>query len=238
MNLEAQISFLEEFFSMVKNMRCIGRKVLLPFQKGNLQSISSLKNLFNDLKGSQDIKYSLTARLNQDSLENLFSQIWHRGGLRGHPSPMNALMRLRMMILGRNHGAVQSNTNTQTISEEFMVEKVLSGIKANFSPKVNSTPILISTTTSTGDESVMTTGVGVSIKEEASQDGLDYLAGWIAKKFKARYPELGKFTTHKEVNEEAHCLPSWIAHLSFGGLVVPSEMWKMQVMKMENLKIL
>ncbi|KAG8231966.1 hypothetical protein J437_LFUL008887, partial [Ladona fulva] len=96
-----------------------------------------------------------------------------------------------------------------------MVEKVLrvSVIKANSSPKVNSTLILISTTTSTGD---------------------DY-RGWIDKKFKARYPELGQFTTHEVVNEEAHCLPSWIAHLSFGGLIKPSEMWKTQVMKMKNI---
>lgn len=64
-------------------MRCKGKNTLLTFQKGILISIKSTQLLFKDLMEKYDISYILTHRLNQDSLESLFSIVRSRGGLNG-----------------------------------------------------------------------------------------------------------------------------------------------------------
>lgn len=63
----------------------------------------------------------------------------------------------------------------------------------------------------------------------AEEDGFQYVAGWIAKKFKNEFPELGSITKANE--EHKYTLPSWLDHLSFGGLTTPSDEW-MQVVKL------
>ncbi|XP_046595722.1 uncharacterized protein LOC107225950 [Neodiprion lecontei] len=89
-------------------------------------SINSLKALRKDLKVRYDISYILTRKLNRDSLENFFSQLRTRGALDDHPAPMNALLRIRMIVLGKNPGIVQRNTNTVDIAhDEYVVAKVL-----------------------------------------------------------------------------------------------------------------
>jgi hypothetical protein len=51
---------------------------------------------------------------------------FYLGGLNDHPTPLDALYRLRMIILGKGPGMVQSNLNTEDKSEEdFIVAKVL-----------------------------------------------------------------------------------------------------------------
>lgn len=71
---------------------------------------NSLQRLYRNLQ-KYNVKYILTHRLNQDVLENLFSQLRSRGGLNDHPAPLNALYRLRMIILGKNPDILQSNAN-------------------------------------------------------------------------------------------------------------------------------
>lgn len=72
------------------------------------------------------LKYLLTSKINQDALENLFSQLRSRGGLNDHPSPLNALFRIRLIILGKNPGIVSNQSNTADKNdEEFIVAKTL-----------------------------------------------------------------------------------------------------------------
>lgn len=84
-------------------MRCIGKSSLQIFQKGILQSINAIKSLYESVKPLK-VNYILTIKLNQDILENLFSQIRTRGGLNDHPTPLHAIHRLRMIILGKIAG--------------------------------------------------------------------------------------------------------------------------------------
>ncbi|KAJ8896323.1 hypothetical protein PR048_001667 [Dryococelus australis] len=72
---------------------CCGRSIIQLFQEGIIL-------IYRDLKHTQDISYILTHCLTQDIIENLFSQIRVRGGVNDHPSPLDALYRLRMIILG------------------------------------------------------------------------------------------------------------------------------------------
>lgn len=53
-----------------------GQNAMLKFQHGMLRSTSSLRGLYGDLKEAvPQLKYILTTRLNQDCLENCFSQV-------------------------------------------------------------------------------------------------------------------------------------------------------------------
>jgi len=102
-------------------MRCVGKFGLQIFQKAILMHINCTKLLFKILQQS-GFKYLLTSKINQDALENLFSQLRSRGGLNDHPSPLNALFRLRMIILGKNPGIVSKQaTTTDKNNEEFII---------------------------------------------------------------------------------------------------------------------
>lgn len=122
-----QDNILTNMLNVIRTMRCCGKNNLQLFQKGCIISILSLQELFKDLRSTYNISYILTHRLNQDSLENLFSQIRTRGGLNDHPSPLEALYRIRMIVLGKTQGVLQSNTNTNNEDDtsEFVVSKVL-----------------------------------------------------------------------------------------------------------------
>lgn len=56
---------------------------------------------------------------------------------------------------------------------------------------------------------------------ETTDDAFEYIAGFIAKKFKSTHPHLGDFT-YKIKSDRAYNLPSWVQQLSFGGLIKPS----------------
>lgn len=94
-------------------------------QKGHLV-YTSLQNLYEYLHEKYNLEYILTRRLNQDALENFFSQLRTRGGLNDHPTPLNALYRIRMMILGKTPGMVVSRSNTvDNEPDEFLMATLM-----------------------------------------------------------------------------------------------------------------
>lgn len=66
---------------------------------------------------------------------NLFYlQIQTRGDLHDHPSALNALDRLRMILLGENQGIEQSHSNVSTpseMNEEYLVTSALKQARIN-----------------------------------------------------------------------------------------------------------
>ena len=88
-------------------------KHLLPFQKGLLMCIRSLKGLFEDLQSSYGLHYLLTSRLTQDCLENFFSVVRGMGRQYNHPLPTDVTRRIRWLILGAGGIKVSRNTNCQ-----------------------------------------------------------------------------------------------------------------------------
>lgn len=93
--------------AMTANMHKAGRRgrgdqmpALLPFQRGILRSISSLRGLYQDLQSSYtELRYIMTARLNQDCLENTFSQMRSMCGPNTHPDAVEARQRLRILLM-------------------------------------------------------------------------------------------------------------------------------------------
>ncbi|CAI6358180.1 unnamed protein product [Macrosiphum euphorbiae] len=112
--LDDQDALLDKMYNTFLLMRCNGKYGLQIFQKALLMHINGMKLLLKIVRG-HGLKYILTSKVNQDALENLFSQLRTRGGLNDHPSPLNALYRLRMIILGKNPGVTSNRTNTTNL---------------------------------------------------------------------------------------------------------------------------
>ena len=68
---------------------------------------------------------------------------------------------------------------------------------------------------------------------DCSQEGLKYLAGFLAHKFRLKYPELGCKT--KDVSNLAQNNSPWISALSRGGLTLPSDHFLNQVRQFEEV---
>lgn len=66
------------------------------------------------------------------------------------------------------------------------------------------------------------------------QDGLEYLARYLANKFIDKYPYLDHTYKLKDMDVHNHTVSSWVQSLSFGGLIKPSEYWTHQVKKMDK----
>lgn len=96
-------------YTTIKTMKCYNKKKELQnslqiFQKGILMSITSLKALREEMQRKFGFKFILTHRLNQDCLENFFTQMRRRNGQDDHPTPTQCLYNLKAIILGKNPG--------------------------------------------------------------------------------------------------------------------------------------
>lgn len=231
--LEEQDSLLNKVYDKILSMRCTGKFGLQIFQKAMLMQINATKVLLKILQ-QNGLKYILTCKINQDALENLFSQLRGRGGLDDHPTPLNALYRLRMMILGKNPGITSNQTNTTHVyDEEFMVATVLKKINL----QINNVENLEGSGSSTESDSESLQAIDKN-KYEMEEDAIEYLAGWVAKKYKLQFPELGSTTTQCNLEltqEHDYQTPTWIHHLSYGGLIVPNQDFKNKVIRIERL---
>lgn len=222
------------------------------FQKCLLMSIHSLRALYIEMKERFQISFIMTAKLNQDALENLFSVIRARGGGNDHPSPLQCLRRLRIIILGKNIQSVSSGQSTKDnlVGEQFAVFDVLRPLK------------LLPSEVTTGQEIASDGDETDDMKEnkewqsddenfneqvaafETDEDGFEYVAGAVARKFRIKHPYVGNFShnTHDEYVRLGHfslldhdyAYPSsYVDHLSHGGLFKPSTKWVEEARKID-----
>jgi len=227
LNLEDQNNCLEKVYKLIYSMRCQDKNVLLTFQKGILISNKSTQEHFKHLNKKYNISYILTHRLNQDSLESFFSLIKSRGGLNDHPIPLNAMYRIRIIVLGKNPGVVQAKQNIeiqndQSNSEKYLVANVMAtvDIKTDLNYEENN-GVLSDSSLSSEDESAQN-----SLQTTNEEDGFIYLCGWLARKFKNKYLHLGNYTKDNKP-EHSYSMPSQVHHLSFGGLTETTDYWVM-----------
>lgn len=218
------------------SMRCNGKKTLQTFQKGILISIKSIKLLFKDMNMKYNISYILTHRLNQDSLESFFSLIRSRGGLNDHPTPLNALHRIRIIVLGKNPGVIQEKLNIEmnhdvTDVEEYLVANVMATANININLDYEENNAELSDSSLSSSESLSATN---DLQNNSEEDGFIYLCGWLARKFKNKYPYLGNYTKDTKP-DHSYSTPSWLQHLSFGGLTEPTTDWINKAKDFEKL---
>ena len=97
---KSQLETLNLMYNLVNNMYFPTKKGTLvqkPFQTGIIVSIRATTELFRELK-NEGISYLLTSRLNQDCIENVFSQIRQMGGHYSHPTSVEFINRIRKAI--------------------------------------------------------------------------------------------------------------------------------------------
>ena len=127
------------------------------------------------------------------------------------------------------------NTQERT-SEEYMVARVLEQAKLSIHlpEDVENTENLGSSSGSSFSsfEISQTADASLHGTPETTDDAFEYIAGFIAKKFKSSNSELGDYT-YKIKADHSYTLPSWVQQLSFGGLIKPSSAF-LEKIKMWN----
>lgn len=219
------------------------------FQKGVQMHTCALKLLYNNVY-NLGVKYILTHKVNQDALENLFSQLRTRGGNNDHPSPLQAIHHLRMIILGKNPGTLNTNTRNENMEEYIFASAITRPSDSNeeipdefeeWNPALLEEEEIGNIETEVSEfrmeeESHMEVHdeeekqlekveqMKLHSLKDTTYDGFIYLTGWIAKKFKKLHPNLGKFTKDVVPSEHAYSVPvePWVQHLSHGGLIQPA----------------
>ena len=107
-----QQEVLNEMQIVISTMRVCGRKCLLPFQKGILNSISSIRGLYEEIK-AEGKTFLLTAHCNSDPTENYFSCIRTMGVSNDHPGPVDCMNRIKLLVVSRDNEIVVENAAVQ-----------------------------------------------------------------------------------------------------------------------------
>lgn len=134
MYLYEQNKILNETYSVIKLMKCKGNNNsnLLMFQKCIMMYINSIKILYLIIKENYGIDHLLTTKVNNNALDYLFHQLCFTEDC---PSALNAVDRLRMIILG----IYPSNkTNIKDYNQdEFIVAQVFKLTEINLNDEHN-----------------------------------------------------------------------------------------------------
>jgi hypothetical protein len=160
--------------------------------------------------------------------------------LHDHPSPLNALYRIRMILLGKNPGIVQAHANVQSLpgmeEEQYLVTKAFQQAKIGELPVKEPEVLEKEMFDVTSNTSFNSTASTVSMINVTEKDGLLYVAGYLAKKHQNEFPDLGITTENinTSLTVRSYNIPSWIQSLSYRGLTQPSQQWLDNVHKMEK----
>lgn len=243
LKLKSQENTLRRFLKFISEVRVGQRKSLLPFQKGFIISINSLFGLFEDMK-KENLCYILTARLNQDCLENIFSRVRGLGAFYNNPSPFEFRNRIRLLLLaGSNEIPLSSGVCVQADCDPSTSEKsaeneddLMSFVTSELCVDVvegSTSSEKIDDPEETSELLAMEDLSHDAESEDVNHDAIKYIAGYLANKCRSIDKSLGvrgeKCTFSQEVTQD------WIAIISKGGLTRPTEDWTQKVMQFEVL---
>lgn len=224
---------------------------LLPFQKGFIVSIKSMRGVVADL--AQLIgpnTYVLTGRINQDLLESFFSLVRGKGGANVNPSPSEAKSRVRsltllfLLRLGLNPLSQVKSPLMITVGRQSEgQDKLDTALMLDF---LEECPAQEEQTTGDIEEvealleearqlqppnppsiSAVDPITGVS----AVEYGIAHAAGYISAKCRRVDPTLGTPSSFADESAPLHTL--WTRLRSCGGLSVPTNEWLDKFREME-----
>uniref|UniRef100_A0A1B0DH88 Transposable element P transposase-like GTP-binding insertion domain-containing protein n=1 Tax=Phlebotomus papatasi TaxID=29031 RepID=A0A1B0DH88_PHLPP len=206
-----------------------------PFQIGILMATKSLQSLFANMRTKYEIRYILTNRLCQDVLEHFFSLIRKLGGLSDHPHCLDFMRRFKRLICGSRNSVISTEANIQdpetpaqcVTSFETISHDVISSIREEEDDELNS-----------NDEDI---DVGKDTIEEA---GLEYVAGYVAKRRREDQDQKILGTPSARVEESEASSSSWVFSNSVASVLMflgekgllKSKNWKLtsEVIKVIN----
>ena len=169
------------------------------FQTGIIVSVKATLALYDELK-SEELDFFMTSRVNQDALENVFSQLRLIGGSNTHPTAVECTNRIRNLCLLKHVNPVVSNPNVEmTDQDSFISAELFSGQGEAFldDPDVDEDDVVDVEVPENEDE------------DEDNDEVLTYVAGYIGRKLGYRPNEPQNPT-------------SWIAIKGHGHLFEPS----------------
>lgn len=250
MHLELQEDILLRMVNLMSTMRVKNSRSLYAFQKGIILSCKSLIGLFEMLKQSHQLDFIMTRRLNQDCLENLFGCIRQMGSTHDHPDAVSFKYRLKKIMLGREVALVSEKSNVS--QNEELCDSFLAKVPSKTQSKSDSrdrelaleiclTSLLFKDmeldTEAVGDEVSVDLHENqenmenVNVLESAStvieEQSLQYIGGYIVKKFSMKYPNLGHVAENCGSPTN-----SWTEMISRGHLYMPSDSFSSQLSTM------
>ncbi len=222
--------------------------------------IEALQKIFHDMQSNYSAKYLLTTRVNQDCLENFFSRIrYYSGSPDSRPGPVEFKQRFRNLVLGSSADIVVNSApvlfENEKDNSEILSVTLLKGLYEK-SPTADPTPATLPSPTANAPSSSSATAplslsagatspvldqkrqkiiqqanTDTEINEvDCSEEGLKYVAGFLAFKLKKKYPGLGT-----SANSPLSCLSCpWIETVSYGGLTKPTAIFLTQIQEFEE----
>jgi len=219
---------------------------LLPFQKGMLISINSLRNLYQDMKQEFNVEYLLTKSFNQDIAENSFCMIRYFGRAAENPNAYQAKNRLKTLMLGWNQRESTTFMPTQWENSNepltFLSTMLLNPRRSSSESQENVPDAEVCMEELTEEE----LGDWNATEELTSENfpgffqqlgrseksqfcAFEYICGFISKKLASKFPELNLGTTSEVRRNPA----TWTQVRSSGGLTLPSYNWINWARKLE-----
>lgn len=232
-----QLSILTQIINMFQNATVKGKT--FPFQTGIVISSKSIMKLYADMKDIYSVSFLLTRRVNQDSLERTFGILRQMGSAFDHPEPKNFKYRMRQFVLSNKHVLVSVNPNTMSFKKDsFIVEGIKEFKKFSSPVKKGVTGQLKVNDDCEGDvaddmdilfEECLLDEFDHEFEEfklpAYETDGFDYVLGYVAHKFKDKYPYLSSLEKENE----------WIARQDRGGLHEMDQNFKGSFTELEDI---
>jgi len=244
MSFGEQENLLNKAFQTFSSMK-VGirkRRTYAPFQKGLLIHIVSLRGLFKELRQEHNVKYILTSRLNQDYLENIFSQIRGMGRLHATPTALEFQYRVKRVICS-NILFVPKTASVEPdldVSEKFnyfheliRTDESIPQVYTRESNKESNVERILDKLTDLewNVESEVATLNSLGYNQRSEEGGKEFVAGYITKRFLLDHPEMSRSGSGETESG------FWIQNLSKfeAGLCEPSVLWLNQFKKVEDV---
>lgn len=230
--LQVQNEFLDDMYTTILNLSILQEQEEVEnFQLGVLISIKSLKNLFQDLKLKYKIPYLLTAKLNKDSFETLIAEFHAEEKHPGHPTPLKAMHYVKRVMFANCLGLGEKRVNSEdSLNEDFSPNKVMKIARIHIDPGRDSEQNYID---NEQFELILSDKPEEAFARplESEDEHLMYLAGWLAEKFKHKFPYLGSTLTETQSNK----IPSYVPYLLHVKHKIPSVKFIENVVSMNAL---
>ncbi|KAF0313967.1 Transposable element P transposase [Amphibalanus amphitrite] len=242
--IEDQYSCLLKFTKVMRDARVVGSNSMLPFQKGFVMSSTALRGLYSAVQRHHGLSYLLTSRLNQDCVENFFSQLRGMGAANTNPTAVEAKNRLRLLLIGAapTVAAATHDDPRESGASVLLEEKEPTYLSATTLDLDHEPPVEpeVPDADVTAVENLVTARQpcpgpaasagaapppaslpsGATGVASLSRQALAYVAGYVAAKCATVDSTLGKITSDaSEVPRDERY--AWIDTLSRGGLTVP-----------------
>lgn len=254
------VAFLNECLQWLQNIKCCSSKPL-PCLVGWQISIKSLLLLWEDLKTNHDFKFLLTFRLNQDCVENLFSQIRCNTAYIDRPYPSQFRVYISRIMVNRIFSR-PNNSNCEDDGSLFLLSlKDLLDIKKSDDTLVNKNSTnesLINSKTSvssniktiwssniqnvlSGDAHSSSNNIPVtddSLLDLMKSNVLEYVAGYISRKLISVLCSPCSCLLYNENSKSSDDPKHFFYHKSFHckkGLIKPSDKIIQLVCELEEL---